>query len=114
MSRGPIPDKPKDRPAVPEVQVLIDAYYQFPECGVGGDLHIVLDDRNWDDHSIQWCIDHAGEYSDRSPECARLLGRILLRLTRTQRARLDSGYDGRAMPEDEFIARATALLARTA
>lgn len=112
MSRGPIPNKPTNRPSVPELQRLIDAYYQFDRCGVGGDLHVVLDDGNWDDGTIQWCIDHSGEYGDREPECARLLGRLLLLTTRTQRNKLDAGYDGEAMTREEFIATATRMLSR--
>lgn len=114
MSRGPIPDKPRSRPSVAELQPLINAYYQFPGCGVGGDLHIVLDDRNWADHHIQWCIEHAGEWGDREPEGARLLGRLLLLTTRTQRRRLGSGYAGPPMDRAVFLARCRALLNRAA
>lgn len=112
MARGPVPDKPAHHPRVPEVQRLIDAYYQFEQCAVGGDLHIVLNDRNWDDSTIQWCMDHAGEYGDREPECAKLLGRLLLLITKTQRGRLDAGYGGKAMTRPEFIATANEILLR--
>lgn len=112
MARGPIPDKPTDRPSVAEVQRLIDAYYQFDGCIVGGDLHVVLDDGNWEDGSIQWCIDTAGTREASEPECARLLGRLLLLTTRTQRNGLRSGYSGQRMSSSEFIAMASAILAR--
>ena len=35
---------------------LVDELYSMPECGVGGPLHIVLDDGNIDDESIHFCI----------------------------------------------------------
>lgn len=103
MGRGPIPDKASTRPTIAELQPLIDAYYQFPECGVGGDLHIVLDDGNWQDCTIQWCIEQAGSYGNREPECAKALGRLLLLTTRTQRKRLQADYGGRAMSHDSSL-----------
>ncbi len=35
---------------------LIRELYAVPECGVGGPLHIVLDDGNIDDESIYFCM----------------------------------------------------------
>jgi len=34
---------------------LVAELYSMPECGVGGPLHIVLDDGNIDDESIYFC-----------------------------------------------------------
>lgn len=110
MARGPIPDKPTARPSVADVQRLIDAFYQFKGCEVGGGLHIVLDDENWEDSHIQWCIDTAETHWSGHAEATILLGRLLLSMTRTQRAQLDSGYNGKPMPEDAFIAKAKELL----
>lgn len=103
-------DKPAHRPTVPEIQELVDAYYQFPQCEVGGDLHIVLDDGNVEDTHIQWCIENAGVYRDFEPECARLLGRLLLLMTMTQRRKIDADYHGKPMTQEVFIARCNELL----
>jgi hypothetical protein len=35
---------------------LIEIYYAVDGNGVGGNLHVVLDDGNLDDESIKWCI----------------------------------------------------------
>ena len=34
---------------------LVAELYSIPECGVGGPLHIVLDDGNIDDEGIYFC-----------------------------------------------------------
>lgn len=44
---------------------------------VGGCLHIVLDDGNWADSNIEFCIDQAKEQGD---ENAIALGEILLQI----------------------------------
>lgn len=46
------------------VLLAIAGYYQLPGCGVGGPLHIVLDDLNVEDEHIQWCVDHLDERLD--------------------------------------------------
>lgn len=40
----------------------ITAFYEMTGCGCGGPLHIVLDDTNIGDESINWCLqqDHDG------------------------------------------------------
>ena len=117
MARGPIPDKPANRPTVRDVVPLVEAFYGLPGCGVGGALHIVLDDANLDDDSIQWCMDTADEHWSQEPECAKLLGRILLQMTKTQRRKLADahmGDSGVKMPRAELIENLTALVDRTA
>ena len=55
--------------------------YAHPNGCAGGPLHIVLDDGNFEDQHIQWCIDHIEDYDcDLSEElknlcieCAELL-----------------------------------------
>lgn len=113
--RGPIPDKPRQRPSVAELQPLVDAYYQFPNCGVGGHLHAVVDDGNWEDIHIQSVIDTAEHYDERRPrewECARALARLLILTTRTQRRRIEPGYDGAPMTREAFLVRCDELLKR--
>lgn len=43
---------------------LCQAFYQLPNCGAGGPLHILLDDDNYDDESIKFCIEQCKENPD--------------------------------------------------
>lgn len=60
------------------VRELISIIYNN-YSGVGGELHIVLDDRNVEDSSINWCLNNNiaklpdGEAKDIYTECAKLL-----------------------------------------
>lgn len=60
-----------------DIQNLIDAIYDQHPCG--GPLHIVLDDGNLDDDSINWCLNNTIENCDDivlkiiSKTCAELL-----------------------------------------
>lgn len=89
--RGPIPDKPRTRPTVPDVLPLVREYYSRPENGCGGSLHIVLDDHNLEDHCIAFCREWAAKRSDHD---GVRLADLLIQLTRTQRQKLvDTWYD---------------------
>lgn len=84
------------RPTVPEVLPLVRAYYAMPGNGVGGNLHIVLDDANVDDGSVHFCINAAREAGDTE---GVKLGEVLLAMSKTQRrklhtARRSAGYAG--------------------
>ena len=70
-----------DKLTVDAIMPQIWAYMDAPGNGVGGSLHIVLDDGNHDKRHIQWCIDYAEERKD--AEGARI-GRLLLGMTKTQ------------------------------
>lgn len=83
MSRGPIPDKPSDRPTVPEVLPLVRDYYA--DHMTGGILHVVLDDGNLEDGHIKGCIEQAVLEGDARAEA---IGRMMLQMTRTQRRRV--------------------------
>jgi hypothetical protein len=76
-------DKPANRPSVPEVLPFVRAYYN--DHAAGGSLHIVLDDGNLEDGNIQFCIEWAEEHGDAA---GAALGRLLLEMTRTQRAKV--------------------------
>lgn len=81
--RGPVPDKPTDRPTVPQAIAAIRAYYALPGNEVtGGNLHIVVDDKNLDDGSLVHCRERALERGDTE---GIALADLLLLLTRTQR-----------------------------
>lgn len=87
--RGPVPDKSPDRPTVPDVLPLVRRLYQLD--GAGGPLHIVLDDYNIDDGSIQFCLDALCDETDYDGETVMLsreIGTMLLQMTLTQRRRV--------------------------
>ena len=82
---------PHDRPSVPEVIAYARRYYNS-ERGkwVGGSLHIVLDDGNLSNDSVDFCIDHAKETDD---EAGWILATMIRSLTSTQRRSLYRKYD---------------------
>lgn len=61
---------------------MINAYYQMPNTGLGGSLHIVLEDPNYNDSHVQWCINYAIDTGDIH---GQLLGELLLTMSQTQR-----------------------------
>jgi hypothetical protein len=75
------------KPTIPEVVPLIRDYYRKPENGVGGHLHIVLEDSNIQDAHLRFCRDAAREAGDHD---GQVLAEILLRMSKTQRAKLAS------------------------
>lgn len=44
--------------------VLIEKYYELDNCGCGGSLHIVLDDKNISKEDVDYCIIYAKEQND--------------------------------------------------
>ena len=72
-----------EKPTIPDVLPLVLEYYQ--DNLAGGSLHIVLDDGNVDDEDVETCIKWARENND---ERGEILGRVLLRMSRTQRRKL--------------------------
>lgn len=82
MSRGPIPDKPADRPTIPEVVARFAAYYR--QNPAWGSLHVVMDDGNW--NSVEWCRDYAQREGDAE---GAALAEILLQMTKTQMRKLE-------------------------
>ncbi len=74
-----------ERPTVPEVKPIIEAWYSLPENIVGGALHVVLEDRNFDDRTIRWNLDLV---QNRGDEAAALICQVLLRCSKTQRQKV--------------------------
>lgn len=70
------------KPTLPEVRPLIDAYYALPGNLAGGELHVVLDDGNYERHHIRWCISNAQKVE------TRWLGHLLCLLSNSQRRRM--------------------------
>jgi DNA-directed RNA polymerase specialized sigma24 family protein len=74
---------------VEEILPLIRAYYQLPENGAGGWLHVVLDDGNIEDEFVRESIKMAETEGD--TEAVRL-GEMLLQLTEDEREALVQRY----------------------
>jgi hypothetical protein len=73
------------KPTVPDVLPLARAYYEIAGNEVGGHLHIVLEDYNIDDGSVQFCLDEARAHRD---EAGVELASLLLRMSKTQRLKI--------------------------
>ena len=73
------------KPTVPEVLPLIKSYYAKPLNGVGGSLHIVLEDGNIEDGHIEYCKQYAIEQNDTD---GVMIADLLLRMSETQRWKL--------------------------
>lgn len=80
------------KPNIPEVIEKFVLYLR--KNSAWGSLHIVLDDENLDDKSVQFCIEWAEERSDHD---GVELGKILLSMSKTQR-----GEISRVAREREF------------
>lgn len=74
---------------VPQLIEECKKYYSLPNNGVGGSLHIVLDDGNIADHHITYCIQYAKEQNDIEGE---KLGQLLLQASKTQRKKILNNY----------------------
>lgn len=94
MARHPnfkIPDKPRDRPTVPQVKPLVKRIYDG-ECksglgAVGGCLHVELDDGNIRNHFLEAALTSA--WRDLCPLCREVVT-LMLQMTMTQRRKVRS------------------------
>ena len=78
-----------DKPTVTEVLPLVRAYQAKDGNGVGGSLHIVLDDGNTEDGDVEWCMNYAKEIGDAD---GVKLAEAILRMSKTQRERLSEMF----------------------
>lgn len=85
----------KHRPTTPEVVLLVNRLYSGVDLctrgsgGLGGHLHIVVDDSNVQDHHVQYCLDEA-----RADKCATctVIAEKLRAMTKTQRLRVSHDH----------------------
>ena len=73
------------KPTINHVLPLVRAYYAKAGNGVGGSLHIVLEDGNVTDDNVRYCLNWAREHGDTD---GVRLAELLLRMSKTQRLRL--------------------------
>lgn len=74
-----------NRPSIPEIIDRFAIYYQKPGNQAWGKLHVILDDGNVTDSTVEWCIEYANLCQDFE---AVALAQILLSMTKTQRLKL--------------------------
>jgi hypothetical protein len=82
-------------------RAIIVAYYQLPGNEVGGPLHVVTDDGNVDDHSIEFSIDIAEREGN---ETAVAVGKMLLAMAPDERTLAVAWYNN---PDLLSLAEAT-------
>lgn len=78
-----------------QVMELYDVIAQIYERdGVGGALHIVLDDGNTEDHHIKWSIEHMHDYPEEEQRlylrCAELL--MLVKNPRNRYRKIEKAF----------------------
>jgi hypothetical protein len=79
-----------------QVLELYDVIAQiYARNGVGGALHIVLDDGNTEDHHIKWCIETMQYYPEEEQKlytrCAELL--MLVKNPRNRYRKIEKAFD---------------------
>lgn len=77
------------KPTVPEVLPIARRYFAKEGNAAGGSLHIVLEDGNIDDSSVQFCREWALERGDADGVA---LADLLLRMSKTQRKKIASSH----------------------
>lgn len=73
------------KPTIPEILPAIRAYYAKPGNSNGGNLHIVLEDPNYEDDHVRFCIARAQD--DEDADGAAIAKKLLL-MSKTQRKKL--------------------------
>ena len=78
-----------------QVLELYDVIAQiYARNGVGGALHIVLDDGNTEDHHIKWCIENMHDYPEEEQRlylrCAELL--MLIKNPRNRYRKIEKAF----------------------
>ena len=68
-----------------DILPLLKAFSLISENGVGGKLHIFLEDGNVDDGSIKFCLEQAREAGD---ELAVKIAELVLECSKTQRRKI--------------------------
>ena len=68
-----------------DILPLLKVFSLIPENGVGGNLHIFLEDGNVDDGSLRFCLERAREAGD---ELGTKIAEMALECSKTQRRKI--------------------------
>ena len=67
------------------VSAYVDCLYELEECSCGGSLHIVVDDDNVDDDSLEFCSKYIDEEGGIDSEICKLILSHMKQMTIVQR-----------------------------
>lgn len=73
------------KPTIPQVLPLVKYYYSLPGHAVGGSLHLVLSEPNYESSSVQYCFERA---KDKNDFWGMVLAKVLLKMSPSQRSRI--------------------------
>lgn len=73
----------------PDIVPLVREFKKNPDNGVGGNLHIFLEDGNIEDDHIAFCLSKCVERGD---DLGEAICRLSLRMSHTQRKRLSREF----------------------
>jgi hypothetical protein len=76
---------PKAKHRVPDVVKMVREYYRKPGNAAGGNLHLVLEEPNYDDDSVRYCMFAC---VDRGDVEGSILALTLLECSKSQRRRI--------------------------
>lgn len=71
-----------NKPTPEFLKLMVAAFYELPGNCVGGKLHIVLDDDNFEDEHVRWCREEAEKAGDVD---AMFMADVLLLYTEEER-----------------------------
>jgi hypothetical protein len=77
------------KPTIPEAIPLLREFANAPGNGVGGSLHIVLEDGNVKDSDVASCIEYARQRGD---DLGVKVGELLLSMSTTQRRKVSARF----------------------
>lgn len=72
-----------------DIVPLIREFKKNPKNGVGGNLHIYLDDGNIEDEFVRWCLERCIERED---DLGEAICRLSLKMSYTQRSKLSGAF----------------------
>ena len=83
------------KPRINTIRQLISCLYELDGCCCGGAGHVVIDDENFEDHHIKWCIEYCETEAKDEEEAGlvKLICEELLKLNMHERFLLFRSYD---------------------
>jgi hypothetical protein len=93
-------------PTIPDVLPVLRAYYALPHRGLGGCVHVILEDSNADQATADACLKDAQAWGDRWGNGAlpqdREVAELLAAMSTTQRRKLSAAHSFYPPPVRKF------------
>lgn len=83
------------KPKLKAIVIMIHALYEMEGCGCGGICHVILDNDNYDDHTIECVLKDCQKEENQDKleiELAEAICKALLKLSMQERALIFSGF----------------------